>query len=163
MTAETQAYLPGDWIVHRQHGVGQIKGNEALQIGGHKNTYCKIQTHNITYWIPLEKLKPDWLRHLASPTIFQDALLALGRSPRPMDSNPTERTSQINKVKPNNSPMAIARIIRDLSAHNKGKKQVSQTDRNALRYLTDIFLAEWSVCMKLEMDDVKRQLCDMLA
>jgi RNA polymerase-interacting CarD/CdnL/TRCF family regulator len=163
MTAETQAYLPGDWIVHQHHGVGQIKGNEALNIGGQENTYCKIQTLDSTYWIPLKKLKTDSLRPLASPAEIQEALLALGRSPQAMDSDPTKRKNQISKVKPNNSPVVIARIIRDLSAHNKEKKQVSQTDLDALRSFTDIFLAEWSVSMNLEMDVIKQQLIDMLA
>lgn len=163
MTAETQNYLPGDWIVHRAHGVGQIKGTEVMDIGGRKNSYCKIQTRDSTYWIPLEKLNADWLRPLASPALMQQALVALRHSPRAMDDNPTERKNSINKVKPNNSPVVIAKILRDLSAHNKEKKQVSQTDLNAMRYFSDLFLAEWSVCMKLELKDVKQQLDEMLA
>lgn len=163
MTAETLAYLPGDWIVHRNHGVGQIKGTEVMHIGGQKNTYCRIQTRDSTFWMPLEKLNVDWLRPLASPAVIQQALVVLRHSPRAMDANPTERKSQINKVKPTNSPVVIAKILRDLSAHNKEKKQVSQPDLNALHHFTDLFLVEWSVCMNLKMGIVKQQLIDMLA
>lgn len=163
MTPKTQAYSPGDWIVHRHHGVGQIKGTEVLDIGGRKNKYYKIQTRDSMFWMPLKKLNADWIRPLASPAEIQQALEVLKQSPRAMDANPTERKNRINKVKPINSPVVIAEILRDLSAHNKEKKQVSQTDMDALRHFTDLFLSEWSVSLNLEMGVVNQQLSDMLA
>ncbi len=163
MTPKTQVYSPGDWIVHRNHGVGQIEGTEVMHLGGRENTYYKIQTRASIFWIPLERLNADWLRPLASPAEMQQALEVLKHSPRAMDADPTERKSQINKIEPINSPVDIAEILRDLSAHNKEKKQVSQTDAEALRHFTDLFLAEWSVCMNLEMEVVSQQLHDLLA
>jgi RNA polymerase-interacting CarD/CdnL/TRCF family regulator len=163
MTEETQAYSPGDWIVHRHHGVGQIKGTEVMHIEGRKNTYCRIQTRDSTIWIPTEKLNGDWLRPLASPAEIQLALEVIRSPPHAMDADPTKRKSRINNVKPNHSPVVIAEILRDLWAHNKEKKQVSQSDVEALRHLTDLFLSEWSVCMDLEMGVIKQQLNDMLA
>lgn len=163
MTATTLVYSSGDWIVHRHHGVGQIKGTEVMKIGGRKNKYYKVQTDDSTFWMPLEKPNADLLRPLASPAEMQEALDVLGLSPHEMDTNPTERKVQINKVKPNNSPVDIAEILRDLSAHNREKKQVSQTDAEALRYFTSLFLSEWSVCMNLEMRVAKQQLNDLLA
>jgi RNA polymerase-interacting CarD/CdnL/TRCF family regulator len=163
MTATTLAYSSGDWIVHRHHGVGQIKGTEVKDIGGRKNKYYRVQTDDSTFWLPLEKLTNDLLRPLASPVEMQEALDVLELSPRTMDANPTERKVQISKVKPNNSPVVIAEILRDLSAHNKEKKQVSQTDAEALRHFTALFLAEWSVCMNLDIRVLKQQLSDMLA
>jgi len=148
--------------VHRHHGVGQIKGTEVKDIGGRKNTYYRVQTDDSTFWLPLEKLDDEMLRPLALPVEMQQALDVLSRSPRAMDANPIERKNQISKVKPNNSPVVIAKILRDLSAHNREKKQVSQSDSEALRHFTGIFLAEWSVCMNMEIGVVKQQLNDML-
>ena len=163
MTEETQAYSTGDWIVHRHHGIGQIKGTEVRHIGERKNTYCKIQTRNSTLWIPKEKLNGDWLRPMAALAEIQQALKVLRSPPCTMDADISNRRIRINKVKSIHSPVAIAELLRDLSAHNKKKKQVSQTDAEALRYYTGLFLAEWSVCMNLEMGVAKQQLNDMLA
>ena len=149
--------------MHRHHGVGQIKGTEVMNIGGSKSEYYKVQTDDSTFWLPLEKLDADLLRPLASPAEMQEAIDVLGLSPHEMNANPTDRKIQISKIKPNNSPVAIAEILRDLSAHNKEKKQVSQTDSEALRYFTGLFLSEWSVCMNLDMGVAKQQLSDMLA
>jgi len=163
MTSKTLIYSSGDWIVHRHHGVGQIKGTEVMNIGGSKSEYYKVQTDDSTFWLPLEKLDADLLRPLSSPAEMQEAIDVLGLSPQELNANPTERKVQISKIKPNNSPVAIAEILRDLSAHNKEKKQVSQTDSEALRYFTGLFLSEWSVCMNLDMGVAKQQLSDMLA
>jgi RNA polymerase-interacting CarD/CdnL/TRCF family regulator len=162
MTKKTQAYSPGDWIVHRLRGVGQIEGTEVMDIGGGENTYYRIQTQDSMFWLPQEKLNADWLRPLASPAEIQQALEVLRHSPSAMDTDPIERKNRIKKVKQNFSPVVIAEILRDLWAHNKAKKQVSQTDLEALRYFMNFFLAEWSVCMDLEVGAAKQQLTDML-
>jgi RNA polymerase-interacting CarD/CdnL/TRCF family regulator len=163
MTMETQKYSRGGWIVHLHHGVGQIQGTQVMCVGGQKNQYCRIRTRNSTIWMPLEKLNADWLRPLASPAEFQQALVVLGSAARPMDTDINRRKRRINNVKLNNSPVVIAEILRDLWAHNKEKKHVSQTDGEALRHFKNLFLAEWSVCMSLEMSIAKQQLDDLLA
>ena len=108
MTSKTLIYSSGDWIVHRHHGVGQIKGTEVMNIGGSKSEYYKVQTDDSTFWLPLEKLDADLLRPLSSPAEMQEALDVIGLSPQEMNANPTDRKIQISKIKPNNSPVAIA-------------------------------------------------------
>ena len=143
MTQTTQAYSPGDWIVHRLRGVGQIEGTEVMDIGGGENTYYRIQTNDSMFWLPQEKLNDDWLRPLASPAEIKEALDVLSHSPSVMDSDPIERKNRIKQVKQDFSTIVIAEILRDLWAHNKEKKQVSQTDMEALRYFMNFFLAVW--------------------
>ena len=163
MTTKTQTYTLGDWIVHRSHGVAQIEGAEVLHIGGQKRSYFRIQARKSTFWMPPGKMNTDWLRPLASPTEIKQALGVLGRDPRRMDADYTKRRSRINNIKPNNAPAVIAEILRDLSARHKERKQLSQTDLEAVRHFTHLFLAEWSVCMNLEMDVVEQQLSNLLA
>jgi len=163
MTDKTKAYAPGDWIVHLHHGVGQIEGNETKVIRERENTYCKIKTRDSTFWIPTDKLKDEWLRPLASPADIKQALEALGSPPRTMDADPTKRNNQIKKAKLNYSPLVMAKMIRDLWEHKKMKKTFPTADMDALRYFTDRFLTEWSVCMNLEMEAVEQQLNEILA
>ena len=147
--------------MHRHRGVGQIKSTEVKDIGGQENPYYRIQTRDSTFWMPLDK-NTDWLRPLATPAEIEQALEVLSRPPTPMDADPIVRKNRIKKVKLDFSPAVIAEILRDLWAHNKAKKQVAQTDLEALRYFTDFFLTEWSVCMNLEMGVLKQQIHDML-
>lgn len=163
MTSDNEAYPPGEWIVHRHHGVGQIKGYKVMRLGGKENRYCEIETLTSTIWMPPEKLNEEWLRPLSSPGEMQKALQALSRRPRLMDSDITKRKSRISSVGPSDSPVVIAEIVRDLSAHNKEKRQASQTDVAALRYLTGLFLGEWSICMNLKLEDAEKQLHALLA
>jgi RNA polymerase-interacting CarD/CdnL/TRCF family regulator len=56
IVADLETYAPGDWIVHRRHGAGQIESLEEKAIGESKSTYCKIRTPTITVWLPAEKM-----------------------------------------------------------------------------------------------------------
>jgi len=161
MTTKRQAYSTGDWIVHRNHGVAQIEGDEVLHIGGQKSRYFRIQARASTFWMPPEKMNADWLRPLASRIEFKQAIGVLRLAPRRMDADPVKRKSRIDSVKPNHAPAVIAEILRDLTARYKQKKQISQTDLKALRHFADLFLAEWAVCMNLDMNVVRQQLSDL--
>jgi RNA polymerase-interacting CarD/CdnL/TRCF family regulator len=163
MTTETQAYSTGDWIVHRNHGVAQIEGTEVLHVGGQKSSYFRIQARASTFWMPPEKMTADWLRPLASRIEIKQAIGVLRRAPRRMNADHVKRKSRIDNVKPNNAPVVIAKLLRDLTARRNEKKQLSQSDLKALRHIADLFLAEWAVCMNLDMKVVRQQLNDLLA
>ena len=163
MTQETQAYSPGDWIVHRHHGVGQIKGNKVMHIGEQENTYCQIKTRDSTIWVPTEKLGSDWLRPLASQDEIEEALEVLQSPPHEMDADPVKRKIRISKIQPANSPSDIAEILRDLWVHKKSRKSIPPLEVEALHYFTDLFLSEWSSCMKMEIGVARKKLFAMLA
>jgi RNA polymerase-interacting CarD/CdnL/TRCF family regulator len=158
MSEQTVPYAKGDWIVHRHHGVGQIKGSKKMQLGGEENTYCQIDTSDSTLWMPFEKVNDEWVRPLASADEMERALAALERRPRVVEADVNKRKKQISAVKPFHSPLVIAKLLRDLTAFNRKKKQVSQSDRDAVRYLTRLLASEYSVCMDLDVEKVREQL-----
>jgi RNA polymerase-interacting CarD/CdnL/TRCF family regulator len=154
---EASEYILGDWVVHRQHGLGQIKSLEEKHIGTKTNTYCKIRTPNVIIWLPIEKMNEEWLRPLASPGDIEAALEVLQRPPKPMSDNLNNRKNRIRKVDSNDAPVEIARLLRDLWALKKAKKTLSQAEEEALRHFTGCFLAEWSVCLDGTMEDTKEE------
>jgi RNA polymerase-interacting CarD/CdnL/TRCF family regulator len=154
---EVSEYIPGDWVVHRQHGLGQIKSLEEKHIGEKTNTYCKIRTPSVIIWLPIEKMNEKWLRPLASPGEIEAALEVLQQAPEPMSDNLNNRKNRIKKLDSNDEPVKIARLLRDLWALKKKKKTLSQAEEEALRHFTNCFLAEWSVCLDGTMEDTKEE------
>ena len=155
--ADLETYGPGDWIVHRRHGAGQVERLEEKAVGETKNTYCKIRTHNVTVWLPVEKMNDDWLRPIASSVDFRLALAVLSSPPQPMSSKFNSRKSRIKNLATSDSPAAIAELLRDLWARKKVKKMLSQAEEAALRRFTNCFLAEWSQSLNVPIDEAKEE------
>lgn len=161
MSTNQPIFSTGDWIVHRQYGIGQIKKKEEKAISGHREEYYKVQTPDSTIWLPVNKLDKSWFRPLATPTEFKEAFGILRRPPHPMHKNFMQRKNRINKVQSENAIPAIAGLIRDLNARRQ-EKPLSDTEQRALKHLTERFVAEWCVCMDLDVSEAQQQLKNLL-
>lgn len=159
---ESQIYAEGAWVVHRDHGIGQIKNIETKHIGGKENTYCKIQTFNSTIWLPTTKMGDEWLRAVSTMDEINAALKILKKEPTPMANNLNSRKSRIQGVDSNDSPAVVAELLRDLWGFKRQKKNLSQAEEKALRHFTDCFLAEWSVSAEITVDEAKKKFNALL-
>ena len=163
MDKQENSYQKGSWVVHHAHGVGQILGIETRQISGEETSYyhLKIEVSNSHIWVPVDKLSED-ARPIASPEKFQKALAILERPPHPMPSQLNQRTKRIADVRAKNSPTSLARLLRDLSARQKERGVLSQTETDAMRRITQRFLGEWAICMGIELEVVEQNLLKRL-
>ena len=155
-------YAPGDWVVHRRHGPGQIESLEEKVVGETKSTYFKIRTHSVTVWLPAEKMNGEWLRPIASSADFRQASEVLSSPPQPMSDNLNNRKNRINNLGTNDAPIEVAELLRDLWALKKKKKTLSQGEEEALRRFTNSFVAEWSLSLELPIEVAKQQFEGML-
>ncbi|MCP5095046.1 MAG: hypothetical protein GY943_05805 [Chloroflexi bacterium] len=161
MTINITPFTEGDWIVHRQYGIGQIQQKEEKNISGTREEYYRVKTPDSEIWLPLKKLDQSWFRPLSTPGELDEAKSILKNPPRQMDTNFMKRKDRINQVQSENAIPAIARLIRDLCAR-QAHKSLSDTEQRALRHLTERFIAEWSVCMNMEQEIARRQLSSLL-
>ncbi len=159
---DMETYAPGDWVVHRRHGAGQIESCEEIVVEDTKNSYCKIRTHSVTVWLPVEKMNDDWLRPIAAPADFRRALKVLRSPPQPMADSLNSRKSRIRNLDTSDSPEEIAELLRDLWALKKKKKTLSQAEERALRRFTNCFQAEWSVSLDTPIDEAKEEFDALL-
>lgn len=159
---ETQLYPAGAWVVHRDHGIGQVKTIEKKSIGGKENTYCRIKTFNSTIWLPITKMGDEWLRSVATLEEIEKALKILKKQPEPMAASLNSRKSRIQSVDSNDSPAIVAELLRDLWGFKRQKKNLSQAEEKALRHFTECFLAEWSVSAEITVEDAKKQFNGLL-
>lgn len=159
---DPQTYIPGAWVVHRHHGVGQVKSKETKHIAQQENTYFKIQTFNSTIWLPENKMNDEWLRPIATLAEVKRALKVLRAEPQPMSDNLNTRKSRIQKIESNAAPAEIAELVRDLWSLKKKKKGLPQVEEAGLRHLTECFLAEWAVSGDMTIDEAKQRLDKLL-
>jgi CarD family transcriptional regulator len=156
-------YQKGVWIVHQSYGVGEIQGIETRTISGEESRYyhLKIKATSSHIWIPVDKLTED-ARPLIAPEKFKKALTILERPPREMEANIKQRTKRIAEVRAQNSPISLARLLRDLWGRQKERGTLSQTETDAMRRITQRFLGEWAACMGLELEVVEERLLQRL-
>lgn len=159
MNRKTKTYRKGEWVVHQAYGVGQIQGIETRDISGQEARYyhLKIEATSSHVWIPLDKLAED-ARPLTAPEKFAKVLAILERPPRPMASQLNQRNKRIADVRAQNSPMSLARLLRDLWGRQKERGALSQTETNALRRITQRFLGEWAKTMGMDLEAVEEKL-----
>lgn len=155
-------FSEGDWLVHRNYGTGQIRGVEDKNISGESSKYYKFQTEDITIWLPVDDINEELIRPLSSEEEIEEAIAVLRRPPKDMESNFNKRKSRIRKVKKNNEPVAIARLVRDLRERRRQEGGLRAAERRALRSLTKKFVQEWAACLGVKTDTARRKLDRML-
>ena len=155
-------FAPGDWIVHRHYGIGQVKAIEAKAIGEQETTYYKIDAHNhSTIWAPVTS-EEELLRPVATQEEFAEVLQVLQRPSRKMNARFQTRVARIRKVSREGNPVMLARTVRDLWARRSRRGQLSNTEESAWRRLTDRLVAEWTVSMGLDETQVNQEMYSLL-
>ena len=158
----THMFSPGDWIVHRNYGIGQIQAIETKAIGEQDTTYYKIAAHNdSTIWAPVSS-EAELLRPAASEDEFAEVLQVLQRPSKKMNSHFQARVARIRKVSREGNPVMLARTVRDLWARRSRRGQLSNTEESAWRRLTDRLIAEWTVSMGLDEDQANQKMYNLL-
>ncbi|MCB8944930.1 MAG: hypothetical protein H6658_14365 [Ardenticatenaceae bacterium] len=163
MQKQTNTFATGAWVVHQSYGVGQIQGIETRTISGEETPYYHliIKATNSHIWIPTDKLADD-ARSLTSPEEFQKALAILERPPHPMADHLNQRSKRIADVRAQNSPIELARLLRDLWARQKERGALSQTETDAMRRITNRFVGEWAICMGMTLEEAEEKLLEHL-
>jgi len=155
-------FSPGDWIVHRHYGIGQVKAIETKAIGAQETTYYKIDAHNdSTIWAPVTS-EEELLRPVATAEEFAEVLQVLQRPSRKMNSHFQTRIARIRQVSREGNPVKLAQTVRDLWARRSRRGQLSNTEESHWRRLTDRLIAEWTVTMGIDENEVNKEMYNLL-
>lgn len=134
----------GDWIVHANYGLGQVKGEDKKVLAGEEQEYYKVQTRSATYWLPKDRLDADSIREVASSKKFRQALSEIKKQPETMHKDYRKRRARIADVISRNSVVGFATLIRDLYWRRK-QKNLNENEKHALDLLKERFAREWSI------------------
>jgi RNA polymerase-interacting CarD/CdnL/TRCF family regulator len=147
----------GDWVVHVNYGVGQVKDLEKKRISGKDTLYYRVKGQSGTFWFPVKNADNERIRPVVSKRRLQKAIRALGDRPQKMDESHKKRQTRIKEVRSEGSLVSTACLVRDLS-YSEAEKELSVTEQNALEELKKSLVMEWSVVSKIEPEEVRTRL-----
>jgi RNA polymerase-interacting CarD/CdnL/TRCF family regulator len=157
MTMLLPNFKPGEWVVHRQYGIGRIAGIEEKQISGETTSYCRLDTSDGTVYVPVALLDGDSFRPIASQEEIEQALAVLQEPARQMATRFEERRQRIQDVRAEHSLVDTARLIRDLWVRQT-MKSLTLAEQRALRHLVECLLREWSLATELRYEEAEERL-----
>lgn len=155
-------YDIGDWIVHVEHGVGQIKARERKLVGAEERDFYKVETLSGVYRIAIDELGTDHIRPLASNEEINQALDLMQEPPHKLPDALKAREEEIARVRQDISIRAKAQIIRDLH----GKRildQISITEEFFLIKFKKEFIDELSAIRQETTDQAEDIMVKALA
>ncbi len=147
----------GDWIVHANYGLGQVKGEDKKVLGGEEQEYYKVKTKSATYWLPKDRLDAETIREVASSRKFSQALSEIKKKPEKMHKDYRKRRARIADVISKNSVVGFATLMRDLYWRRK-QKSLNENEKHALDLLKERFAREWSVASGINEADALSKL-----
>ena len=148
----------GDWIVHQQHGVGQIKAVEKKKIGSEERKYFRVKTSSGIYLLPFREI-PDYVRTVSSRYKFRKVLGLIRKSPQLLLNDYKERNREISERLENATLEVKGELIRDLHArrHTEGVS-LSALNERQLADLRQQFLREMIVVLEIDMQGAEEKL-----
>ena len=155
-------YALGDWIVHVNYGVGQIKDVEVKCISGEEKRYYRVEAADSTFWLPFDQMDSDLLRPLCTKKEIEAAIVTLQKPAEELPGNLKSRQSHIRDLLQRNTPRAIARLIRDLRGLKRKKGVLNNTESSALRTILRRFAREWAVVSGVSSDTTMSDLEQLL-
>jgi RNA polymerase-interacting CarD/CdnL/TRCF family regulator len=142
---KSSEYSSGDWVAHAMYGIGRITGIETKGISGEETRYYRIETTNSTYWMPVDQMDSDLIRHIVSEEEMEDVIQILQREPKEMSSNHNTRKSTIRSTRLSNTPAAFARLIRDLKARQSAKGTLNVKEKRSFKAIKQRLAEEWAI------------------
>jgi len=153
----------GDWIVHASYGVGKVDEIVDKDMDGDQETFFKVSTKEIEYWLPVEKADADHITPIRSEKDFTQAIKIISKSPNPMSEPHNQYKRLIYERWLDGSLPARAALIRDLHGRN-AVKRLSYDERETCDKAESSFIEEWIITVpSLSRNMARKQLNDALA
>ena len=161
MVEEVNSFSKGNWIVHCNYGIGQIKKIEKKRLDGQTKRFFKVQTNESTYWLPVDRTDYERVRHIGSKREIRHAIKVLKNPPLKIKNDPKVRKAWIEEISSENSITSLATIVRQLHAWQK-KKKLNASDQEILERNQKLFLQEWSLIKEISVVEARSKLLSIL-
>ena len=153
----------GDWIVHASYGVGKVVDILEKDMDGHHETFFKVSTEDIEYWLPVEKSDAEHITPIRSEKDFDQAIEIISTPPNPMPDPQNQYKRLIYERWLDGSLPARAALIRDLNGRNAIKK-LNYDEKETCNKAEKSFIEEWVITdPSLTRAAARKRLDDALA
>lgn len=156
-------YSIGDWVVHVNYGVGEVRSVETRMISGDEADYYKIKTtDDLFVWVPVADEDEDYIRDLTSERKIDEVIEVLKNEPKALPQKSYGRQNRIKEAKTSHSILEKARLVRDLWMH-RNEKRLGMKERRALKWATQHLVAEWALAADKQPDEVEKRIFQVLS
>lgn len=146
----------GEWIVHSQYGVGQIKKTEVMPFHGEQTECFRVQVEGGAFWFPINSVENPRIRPVASQEIIPKVIKNLRRKPGNLDKDKKYWDKQIKAVPSHGDLLVISQLVRDLSAQ-QAQKRLNDSQIKALTRFTERLVHEWAAITDTDVDQIRPQ------
>lgn len=152
----------GDWIVHASYGVGKIIDIVDKDMDGHQETFFRVSTDDIEYWLPVKKANAEHITPIRSAKEFNQAIRIISKPPKPMVEPRNQYKRLIYERWLDGSLPARAALIRDLNGRN-AIKRLSYDEKETCNKAENSFIEEWIITVpSLSRPMARKRLNDAL-
>jgi RNA polymerase-interacting CarD/CdnL/TRCF family regulator len=154
-------YSKGDWIVHAQYGVGEVRGVDSKSLNGEEKRYLRVKTLDGEYWLPSDRTDVDYIRPVASSETFRGAMTTIRKEPEPLNGDHKVRAREISAQLETGALIRIARLIRDLYGRGRIDK-LNMSEEDTYNRIRKRFIDEWVIAAGLARDEAEHRLDEAL-
>ena len=147
-------YSIGEWVVHSQYGVGQIKKTEVMPLHGEQTECFRVQVKDGAFWFPINTSENPRIRPVESQEIITKVIKNLRRKPGNLEKDKKYWTQRIKEIPLDSDLVTNSKIIRDLSAQ-KSLKRLSDSHISTLSKLSERLIHEWVAITGEDIDEVR--------
>jgi len=153
----------GDWIVHTSYGVGKVIDILDKDMDGCQETFFRVSTDDIEYWLPVEKAYAEHISPIRSERDFNQAIQIISTPPEPMSEPQNQYKRLINERWSDGSLPSRAALIRDLNGRN-ATKRLSYDEKETCNKAENSFIKEWIITVpSLTTTVARKRLNEALA
>ncbi|MCB2209963.1 hypothetical protein KQH62_03610 [bacterium] len=159
---KTAKFKVGDWLVHHYYGVGEVKGILEKGVDEDRQTFYKVKTNKIVYWLPVGEEDSDHIEPLRTKKDFKAALKTIAAKPEKLAKHHKARKKNINDRWKDGDLEARACLMRDLNGRLKRKK-LNFNEKELFKKVQKHFINEWlladdSITRKEARKQIKKAL-----
>jgi CarD family transcriptional regulator len=146
-----------DWVVHPQHGVGQVVKLEDRQFAsGSKHLYYKISIQNGTIWVQVDR-SSSGLRKLTSKSELSKYRNLLKSRPTTLTTDHRQRLIELTNRYKQGSFKARCEVVRDLTAFG-WYKPLGEANTTFLRSAHQALYQEWALAAGITLTEATREV-----
>lgn len=159
--AENDNFAPGEYVVHRMHGVGVIE--EVVTIPNIEGRFYSInyEKDRMRVKVPVMKAEDLGLRKLSTTDRLHDALETLKGKSRVRRTMWSRRAQEYETKINSGDPVAIAEVLRDLKRSND-EDEKSYSERQIYQSALERLAREVAIVNKITEDKAAEQLEDIM-
>lgn len=149
-------YSIGEWVVHSQYGVGQIKKTEVMPFHGKQTECFRVQVKDGAFWFPTSTSENPRIRPIESQEILAKVIKNLRRKPSNLEKDKKYWHQRIKETPLDGDWVNISKLIRDLSAQ-QSQKRLNDSQIKTLSKLSERLIHEWSAITGTSIEKIRRR------